>query len=254
MPWNPQLYNQFEKERSAPFDDLLTLIERRPGLKVIDLGCGTGELTSALAEALPDSDVLGIDSSSQMLSKALPLSRPRLRFEPGEIETTTGEWDLVFSNAALQWVSDHQTLIPRLLKMVRPGGQLVVQMPSNHNSFAHTAIRQLATESPFREALGGWNRLSPVLPVDTYAELLFAAGGCDLVVFEKVYPHVLKDAEAVCQWTRGTTLIPFLERLPEPLQQSFLDVYSDRLRQHWPGSPVFYGFRRILLAVTNGER
>src|SRR5215510_7434371 len=114
MPWNPQLYRQFEKERSAPFDDLLALVARREGLKVIDLGCGTGELTQKLADALPRSDVLGIDSSTDMLAKADPLRRPGLRFELGEIEAVMGTWDLVFSNAAIQWVNNHQYLIPHL--------------------------------------------------------------------------------------------------------------------------------------------
>ncbi len=250
MPWNPDLYRKFEKERFAPFDDLLALVNRRAGIDVIDLGCGTGELTRRLADALPESRVLGIDSSAEMLAKAESQSRMGLRFEQSSIEAVEGKWDLVFSNAAVQWVEDHPDLIPRLLSLVRPGGQLVVQMPSNHNSFAHTTIRQIASESPFREALNGWNRQSPVLSLDTYADLLYANGGEDLVVFEKVYPHVLENADAVREWTRGTALVPYLERLPEALQSAFLDRYTECLRSHWPASPVFYGFRRILFAAT----
>jgi len=250
MPWNPDVYHQFEKERSAPFDDLLALITRRQGINVIDLGCGTGELTLQLADALPGSNVLGIDSSSEMLSRAQKLSGPNLQFEQGKIEDIQGQWDLVFSHAAVQWVDDHQTLIPRLLSLVRPGGQLAVQMPSNHNSFAHMAIRQIASESPFREALNGWNRQSPVLALHSYAELLYEHGGRNLVVFEKVYPHVLENVEAVREWTRGTALVPYLERLSSEQQTAFLEAYTSRLKTHWPGSPVFYGFRRILFAAT----
>lgn len=251
MPWNPQLYNQFEKERSAPFDDLLGLVNRREGLTVIDLGCGTGELTGLLADALPGSDVLGVDSSPEMLAEASTRARSGLRFESSKIEDISGKWDLVFSNAALQWVDDHVSLIPRLFQLLRAGGQLVVQIPSNHNSFTHTAIRQVAAESPFREALGGWNRQSPALTLDSYADLLYTAGGHDLTVIEKVYPHILEDADAVQKWTRGTTLIPYLERLPEALKPAFLDRYMERLRGRWPNGPVFFGFRRILFAASN---
>jgi trans-aconitate 2-methyltransferase len=250
MPWSPDVYHKFKEERSAPFDDLLTLVERRERIDVIDLGCGTGELTLRLAEALPGSNVLGIDNSAEMLSRAHELERQGLRFEQRNIEDVQGQWDLVFSNAAVQWVEDHSRLIPHLLSLVRPGGQLVVQMPSNHNSFAHTAIRQIASESPFREALDGWNRQSPVLPLDSYAELLYENGGRNLIVFEKVYPHVLENAEAVREWTRGTALVPYLERLPQTRQPAFLEEYTNRLRTHWPASPIFYGFRRILFAAT----
>lgn len=249
MPWNPDLYRQFEKERSAPFDDLMRLLEYRDGLEVIDLGCGTGELTRRLADALPDSKVLGVDSSPEMLAKAKAHVGPGLHFELGQIETVTGQWDLVFSNAAIHWVDDHWSLIPHLLGMVRVGGQLVVQLPSNHNSFAHTAISEIAAESPFREALDGWTRHSPVLPLEQYADLLYANGGRNLTVFEKVYPHVLENADAVRDWTRGTALVPYLERLPESLHTPFLERYTERLRTKWPGSPVFYGFRRILFAA-----
>jgi trans-aconitate 2-methyltransferase len=254
MPWNPDRYHQFEQERSAPFDDLLKLVECRPGLDVVDLGCGTGELTRRLADALPDSNVLGLDSSPEMLARAASQARPGLRFEHAQIENVTGQWNLVFSNAAIQWVDDHPVLIPRLLKMVKAGGQLVVQLPSNHDSFAHRAILETASESPFRKAFGGWVRQTPVLPLEQYADLLYANGGRSLTVFEKVYPHVLENAEAVRDWTRGTALVPYLERLPEALHTPFLERYTERLRTHWPDSPVFYGFRRILFSATiSGE-
>lgn len=249
MPWDPEKYNQFQKERAAPFEDLFALIDVRPGLQVIDLGCGAGELTAELARRLPGSEVLGIDASPQMLARAAPLARPGLRFEPGDLAAVQGQWDLVFSNAAIQWVEDHPRLVPHLLSLVRPGGQLVIQLPSNHNHPTHTLILETARQEPFQTALNGWTRQPPVLPVEAYAELLYRHGGGELVVFEKVYPHVLENADALADWTSGTALVPYFERLDEAVRQRFMEVYRQRLRQRWPESPVFYGFRRILFAA-----
>lgn len=250
MPWDPDRYHTFQRERFAPFDDLIALVRKSEGMRVIDLGCGTGELTSRLADLLPRSEVLGIDTSPEMLARAEPRSRPNLRFELGSIETADGEWDLVFSHAALQWVSDHRSLLPQLFALVRPGGQIAVQMPSNHTHPAHGLIVKTATEEPFRTALRGWTRKSPVLPIETYAELLYTYGGTDIVVTERVYPHVLANADAVAEWTAGTALVPYLERLPAELREPFMERYRSRLRERWPSSPVFYGFRRILLSAT----
>jgi trans-aconitate 2-methyltransferase len=252
MPWDPDRYHQFQQERSAPFEDLFNLIHTRPGLQVIDLGCGTGELTRQLADRLPDSAVLGIDSSPEMLERTAGLERPGLRFERALIQEVNGEWDLVFSNAAIQWIDDHPALVPRLLSLVRPGGQLVVQLPSNHTHPTHLLILETANQEPFRQALGGWSRTSPVLPIDAYAELLHQNGGRDLVVFEKVYPHVMSDADALADWTSGTALVPYFERLDPELRDLFMDRYRQRLREGFPGRPVFYGFRRTLFAATRG--
>ena len=250
MPWNPERYQQFQKERAAPFDDLLQLVQRREGLRVIDLGCGTGELTRRLADALPGSDVLGLDSSAEMLAKAAPNARPGLRFEQGTIETTEGEWDLIFSNAAIHWVPNHEALIPRLFALLRPGGQLVVQIPSNYSHPTHALIVETASETPFVEALNGWNRVAPVLSIEEYAELLYQQGGEDITVFEKIYPHVLQDADALVAWTSGTALVPYFERFSEEMRERFLERYRQKLRQRFPASPVFYGFRRTLFAAT----
>jgi trans-aconitate 2-methyltransferase len=250
MPWNPERYHQFQQERSAPFDDLLRLVKRREGLRVIDLGCGTGELTRRLADALSGSDVLGLDSSPDMLAKAVPHARPGVHFELGSIEAVIGAWDVIFSNAAIHWVDNHRALIPRLFGLLRPGGQLVVQIPSNFSHPTHRLIVELASEEPFAQALGGWNRIIPVLSIEEYAELLYAQGGEEITVFEKIYPHVLQDADALVDWTSGTALVPYFERLSRELRERFLARYRQKLRERFPGSPVFYPFRRILFAAT----
>jgi len=248
MPWDPVRYEQFKTERFAPFDDLVRLVQVRRGLRVIDLGCGTGELTRRLADALPESDVVGIDASAEMLERSNAFARPGLRFAQRAIEDLSGGWDLIFSNAALQWVPDHPAAFPRLFGLVREDGQLVVQMPSNYTHPTHAFIDELANEEPFRTALDGYRRSWGVLSIEQYAQLLYDNGASDIVVFEKVYPHVLPDAGALADWTSGTALVPFMERLPDDLRASFMERYRARLRERFPQSPVFYGFRRILIS------
>lgn len=249
MAWDPARYNQFRKERAAPFDDLARLLVIRAGLSVVDLGCGTGDLTSRLAEMLPGSDVLGVDSSSAMLARAAEHVRPGLHFEQGNLETVHGEFDLVFSHAAIQWVDDHETLIPSLWAMVRPGGQLAVQVPSNHSHPTHTLIQELAASPQFSDRVGGYNRWWPVLSIERYAELLFSLGGVDIVVYEKVYPHVLPDADALADWMSGTALVPYKERMDPEDFEEFMHTYRARLWGRYPDQPVFFGFRRTLFSA-----
>jgi trans-aconitate 2-methyltransferase len=250
MPWDPGQYNKFRAERSAPFEDLWALIRVSEGMSVIDLGCGSGELTRRLADRLPGSTVAGIDSSVQMLEKAQELARPGLSFIAGEIEAVTGQWDLVFSHAAIQWVDNHETLIPRLMSLLRPGGQLVAQLPSNHRHPSHAMITATASEEPFRKAIEGWVRVPPVLEIDRYADLLYQSGAADITVLEKVYCHMMEDADAIAQWTSGTALVPYFERLPRELHAAFLDSYRSKLAGIWPRGPIFFTFRRIFMAAT----
>jgi trans-aconitate 2-methyltransferase len=253
MPWDPGQYNKFQAQRSAPFEDLCALIRVREGMSVLDLGCGSGELTLRLADRLPGSSVAGIDSSVQMLERAKELARPGLSFAAGEIEAVTGQWDLVFSHAAIQWVDSHEMLIPRLMSLLRPGGQLAVQLPSNHRHPSHAMIIATATEEPFRQVLDGWVRVPPVLEIDRYAELLHQSGAADITVLEKVYCHIMADADAIAQWTSGTALVPYFERLPRELHAAFLDSYRSKLAGIWARGPVFFTFRRIFMAATRSR-
>lgn len=250
MPWNPDLYHKFQSERSAPFYDLLALVDIRADLNVVDLGCGSGELTRQLADALPNSQVTGLDSSPQMLdaARAASIERPGLTFQPGDQAALTGEWDLIFSNAALQWSENHEELIPRLFMKLKPGGQIAVQVPSNHNHVSHQVYREIAEEDEFRSVLQGYQRHAPVLTIDQYARILFNCGAEEISVFEKVYPHILENADAVVEWISGTALVPYFERLGEH-REEFVEAIRRKMRAAMPGTPVFYPFRRILFSA-----
>lgn len=234
-----------------PFRDLLKLVKRREGISVIDLGCGTGEISQKLANELPRSSVVGIDSSPEMLQMAKLRKRPGLDFKLWSIDEIEGQWDLIFSNSALHWIDNHYDLVTKLFSDVRIGGQLVVQVPSNHHHPPHTLLNAVAGCEPFRKALKGWVKNSPVLSISEYAELLFKNGGTNIVVYEKVYPHVVNDVDAVIDWMCGSALIPYLNRLPVDLHESFIESYRERLLGKWPSGPVFFPYRRILFAATH---
>jgi len=264
MLWNPEQYHKFQSERSAPFFDLLKLVEIRPHIKAIDLGCGSGELTRVLTDTLPESDVTGLDSSLQMLDAARAASystlrhderktnrqgEPNLRFEQGDLSKLTGNWDLIFSNAAIQWCEDHEKLIPHFFSKLNSGGQLCIQLPSNHNHISHLLIRETAKEAPFNKTLNGFERIAPVLSIDQYAKILFEQNAKDILVFEKIYPHVLENSDAVVEWISGTALVPYFERLGEHTPE-FIEVLRRKMKKALPENPLLYPFRRILFSAT----
>lgn len=254
-PWSPEQYERFREERAQPFRDLLALVEARPGMRVIDLGCGTGEHTVTLHRTLGAKSTLGLDSSEAMLAKAQARGQDGLRFELGDpascapesTRATDAPFDLVFSNAALHWIEDHRTLVANLRNLIAPGGQLAVQVPANHAHPSQVVAAEVASEAPFREALGGFQRVSPVLSADAYAEVLHDVGFVEQRVFLRVYSHLLDRRDDVVEWVKGTTLTDYEKRMPAPLYGEFLESYRARLMvQLRDERPFFFPFQRIL--------
>jgi trans-aconitate 2-methyltransferase len=169
-----------------------------------------------------------------------------LRFEQRRIEELDGVWDLILSNAALHWVPGHRELFPRLMGMLRAGGQLVIQMPSNWEHPSQALLRDQGLEEL------GWSFEPPTLSLNEYGELLWRAGGGSLTIFEKLYCHEMPSSDEIAEWMRGTALVPYLERVDAARREGFFARYRERLRAHWPNRPVFFGFRRILIAATLG--
>lgn len=244
--WNPGQYDKFRDERSRPFFDLLALVDVRGG-RVVDLGCGTGELTKALHDTVGATETLGLDSSASMLARAP--TAPRLQFRVGAIESfAEGGWDVVFSNAALQWIDDHPALFARLASLVAPGGQLAVQMPANHDHPSHIVAAEVASEEPFRTALGGWVRRSPVLGIEEYARLFDRLGLRELRIRLEVYVHHLDSRDGVVEWVKGTLLTDYERRMPPELFARFLEAYRARLLPRLEAErPFVYPFKRVLL-------
>ena len=251
--WDPAQYGKFAAERAQPFWDLAALIERRPIERAVDLGCGPGELTAALAEQLEVGDMVGVDSSPAMLAAAERHARPGLRFELGDLATWTsaGDHDLVLANASLQWAPDHTDVVARWWDAVAPGGQLAVQVPANADHPSHRIAAEVAADEPFASAMGGAPPHDPVarnvLAPEQYAILLDQLGAARQHVRLQVYGHVLDSSADVVEWVKGTSLTRFAEVLPDELREPFVDEYRRRLlAEIGDASPYFYPFKRIL--------
>jgi trans-aconitate 2-methyltransferase len=251
--WSPAQYARFRDERSQPFYDLAAMVEHRPGMRIVDLGCGTGALTAWLHRELAADETLGIDVSDSMLAEAAGQHAAGLRFERREIlefaeRREGGGFDLVFSNAALQWVDHHETLFAALARLLAPAGQLAVQMPANDDHVSHATARAVAREEPFASALEGYVRPDPVRAPEWYAEMLHGLGFGEQRVLLRVYPHVLSETRAVVEWVKGTYLTPYAARLPAELYASFIARYEERLLAALGESrPYFYSFKRVLI-------
>ncbi len=245
--WSPEQYARFAAERKQPFIDLVTLIERRPRMQVVDLGCGTGELTRELHAALGAEETVGIDDSETMLLKAGHFGGEMLRFEKGSIEAfvTDRPYDLIFSNAAFHWIADHEQLLARLTNVLSARGQLAVQMPANDDHPSHRVAAEVARE------FGLEPRPDHVLPVQRYAEILHRLGYERQSVRMQVYGHVLPSADDVVEWVRGALLTHYQSQLPAERFEEFLDTYRRRLRTAiGEERPFFYTYKRILLWGT----
>jgi trans-aconitate 2-methyltransferase len=251
--WNPDQYERFSAERRQPFDDLVGLCIPVPGGRVVDLGCGTGNLTAELHERLQAAETVGVDSSESMLARARVNHGdvPGLTFTEGNIGTWLGEGlDLVFANASLQWVDDHLNLLARMRTALVDGGQLAFQVPSNFRHPSHLLARQVANETPFIDALDDdvpEDRGRFVLSPEIYADLLYELGARKQIVRMEVYGHELSSTSDVVEWVMGTLLTPYRTRLSPELFTAFVDRYRERLLEELgQREPYFYGFRRIV--------
>jgi trans-aconitate 2-methyltransferase len=252
--WNPNQYLKFAEERTQPCRDLAARIAVANVRRVIDLGCGPGNSTAVLRNRWPHAEFTGLDSSSEMIERA-QRDYPGQQWVAGGISEWAaghhGQFDVVFSNAALQWVDDHAGVYPQLLSRVAPGGALAIQIPGNIDALPHRLMRELA-------ATPEWSRWFPAGKVrewhhremDFYYDVLApAAARLDLWATE--YLHILPDVASIVEWYRGTGLRPFLEILEtETDRERFAAGYRESLRPHYPARAaggVLFPFHRIFL-------
>ncbi|MBN8900539.1 MAG: trans-aconitate 2-methyltransferase [Rhodospirillales bacterium] len=252
VTWDPRQYLQFSNERQRPALDLLAQVPLATPTRVVDLGCGPGNVTTILRQRFPAAEIVGVDSSPDMLAKARSAA-PDCRFVQGDFATWRPEAppDLIYSNAALHWVGAHETLFPRLFGLLAPGGVLAVQMPAMHDAPLRRLQLAVAAEGPWAPHLAAEVSAREILSTGAYYDLLRPLAS-RLDLWETTYLHVLQGEDAVMQWAAGSSLRPFLDRLEGQLQADFRAAYAAALRPHYPrrsDGATLLPFRRLFLVA-----
>lgn len=253
--WDPRQYARFESERDrAALDLMVRLPDDLAPNEIWDLGCGSGQHAALLRRRHAGASVHGLDASAAMLERARTLD-PGVDWRLGDIAGWAPDRpvDLIFANASLQWVGDHETLFPRLTSALTSGGVLAVQMPLGHDTRHHALLREVAGQGPWKDALAGVERTPPLLDPTTYYALL--APICDPVdVWSTAYLHALTGEDAVLEWMRGTALRPYLTALTNDpgLSAAFEDALGDALSRAFPTRPdgvTLLPFPRLFLVA-----
>jgi trans-aconitate 2-methyltransferase len=249
--WQPDTYLRFAGERARPFTELLARVDATSPRTVVDLGCGEGSLTAALARRWPAAQVTGIDSSPEMLTAAAAVAVPgRLTFTAGDVRdwAPPGPVDVVVSNAVLHWVPGHPSLLTRWAGHLAPGGWLAVQVPGNFRAPTHALLAELCGSAEWADRLADVApRPDAVLEPAGYADVLTTAG-LSADVWETTYLHVLSGPDPVLTWVRSTVLRPVLARLDDADAARFTAAYAAALRAAYPARPdgsTLLPFRRV---------
>ena len=251
ITWEPQTYLRYADIRFRAGIDLIARIPKLDYPVIYDLGCGTGHLTSILADTFPHSKVTGIDSSLEMLSEARR-EFPTLEWQQADITS----WHpptpphLIYTNAALQWVPAHETLLPSLLSKLLPGGVLATQVPRHFESPSHLGLKELVMQSEWRTALEPL-LLAPIPSPDTYWRWL-SPNARNLDIWETIYLQVLNGNDPVVNFMRGTALRPFLSALPENEAGKFIEAFAERMAaayQPQASGQTLFPFRRLFVVA-----
>ncbi|MFI9172139.1 trans-aconitate 2-methyltransferase [Streptomyces lincolnensis] len=264
--WDPAQYLRHAGHRARPFTDLLARIPNPPGdaPRIADLGCGPGNVTTLLTARWPTARVTGYDNSAEMLDKAhVDHAGPtpgggHLDFARADVRTwaPTEPYDVIVSNATLQWVPGHVGRFADWISGLVPGGTLAFQVPGNFDSPSHVLMRELAHSARFKDRLGDTLRHADAVHAPrAYAERL-ADLGCAVDVWETTYIHLLTGQDPVLDWVKGTGLRPVLTALADDpeAREDFLAAYRAALREAYPAGPhgTPFPFRRIF-AVARKE-
>ena len=249
MEWDPGQYWRFGDERSRPFFDLVGRIGAESPRLVVDLGCGSGELTASLADRWPGATVRGLDSSETMIERAQAHAADRLSFDIGDVAAWRMDpaVDVLISNATLQWVPRHRELIEQWAEIASPGSWLAWQVPGNFGAPSHGLMRELAASPAWADKLEGVLRHEDAVAEPAEYLAMLQAAGFAAEAWETTYLHTLQGPDPVLQWVRGTALRPVLAALDEDDARRFEREYAALLLEAYPPDEhgTIFQFRRL---------
>lgn len=253
MSWDPAQYAKFTDLRLRPALDLLGRIALDVPRTIVDLGCGSGNVTVRIAERWPEAAITGVDSSPEMLAVARE-RYPQLSWSQADLGVwaARGPVELIYSNAALHWLAGHERLFPSLLAQLAPGGVLAVQMPRNFAAPSHAICHELASTARWVGKLGSLVKPAPVAEPAVYYDLL-RPHVRSLDLWETEYVQRLEGDRPVLEWIKGTWLRPFLDRLDAAESREFENDYAQRAARAYPrrfDGVTLLPFRRLFIVAT----
>ncbi len=248
--WDSSQYLKFEKQRTQPARDLLVRLKAYKPHTVADIGCGPGNSTSAIAECFPNAELIGIDSSPNMIEKA-KTRYPKLKFKLCDALELEGKYDLLFSNACLQWIPNHTILIPALMNKLNEKGVLAVQIPINDEEPLFQIIQEVAAESKWGLQNVKLQLSETLTPLEYFN--IFTACSSSFDMWEIKYYHNLPDHRALVDWVKGTRIRPYLDCLDKAQGIAFEDEIIERAKAVYPiqnSREVVLGFRRFFFTAV----
>jgi trans-aconitate 2-methyltransferase len=251
MVWNPTVYLTYGDERTRPAMELLARLKNENPSRVIDLGCGPGNSTAALAARWPHAHLEGLDSSAEMLALARKTDL-RAEWIQADIDTWSAraKYDVIFSNATFQWLGGHRALLARLVSFIEPGGSLAFQVPHNMDAPSHLLMRETAAGGPWATKLKNVREVA-VLQAAEYFDILNAYDA-EVDIWETEYLHVLDGEDAVYTWVSGTGLRPFVQALEGGERDAFIVDYKARLNGAYPtrgDGKTLFPFKRLFVVA-----
>lgn len=250
MVWDPQQYLKFSGHRLRPAVDLLTRVPDIAIRSIVDLGAGAGNVTRLLKERWPQAEVAGVEGSAEMVAAGRKAA-PDIDWQQQDLASwhPARTYDLIYSNAALQWLPDHAALFPSLMQRLQPGGILAVQMPRNFNARSHALIAETALNGPWRSQVEHLVTPPPVEEPAFYYDLL-AAHSESIDIWEAEYLQVLEGENPVREWTKGTWLTRYMDVLKDADKAAFVAAYGERVAKAYPANAfgkTLYPFRRLFI-------
>lgn len=233
--WSSAQYLKFKAQRTQPAIDLAARIALEEPEEIIDIGCGPGNSTAVLRNRFSKAHIVGCDSSPDMIAAAKS-AYPDLDFMLAEVPSglngPEGRFDVVFSNACIQWIPRHDELLPALMRLLKKDGVLAVQIPMNYDEPIHRIIGELAESGEWREKLG-CPRVFHTLSQSEYFDLLGEISS-DFEIWQTTYCHRMPSHDSIMEWYKGTGLRPYIDALGETDAQDFLCEVKERVRQEYP--------------------
>lgn len=254
LNWNSNQYLKFKNERTQPAFDLANRICIDNPKNIIDIGCGPGNSTFVLKNRFPNANIIGIDNSADMISKAKSKDSS-INFVQADVNEFFAEckdkFDVVFSNACIQWIPNHKDLLSKLMRILKINGVLAIQIPYNYNEPIHKIISKVTTNSKWKSIFTTL-RQKYVLEISEYYDLLSEISS-DFQMWQTVYFHKMTSYESILEWYRGTGLRPYLNQLNENQTAEFEKDIMNEIKQVYSvqsNGEIIFRFPRLFFIAN----